>query len=437
MFKATDLAPLGRLLPLLSLLFTASLLLAAHPSAAANCQPTVQVVRSTGKSWESFATAAATLDRKQGWRDIPSGPSVCAADLVRDFTVTSNGNTLPYYVTSHTQPDAVKRAVIVFAGKNRDSWSYFNLMRNSRNKAAATFPGQVTMSEVAIYSPMIFIQADKDAGAVAASDVYWKGDGWASGQGAEGPSDDATHLSTFDALDQLVKHIASNHPGVKEIVLAGHSMGAQLINRYSTLKKSTPGLPYRVSYWIGNPGSWLWMETKRPIAGAKECAGYDKYKYGLSGSIPEYAKDDYYAKGGRAGVLKRLLKEKVHVLVGEKDYGPGDVRCQAKLQGGNHRERGTNYQSSIAALNGGRLPPSWTFDVVTGCTHNDWCMFSKNVSMKYLFIGGGGGKNQHKRQEEGEEEHVVAQPHDEAAAHGFVRDKRDAIHRRHPTHRHS
>ncbi|EPQ30434.1 uncharacterized protein PFL1_01960 [Pseudozyma flocculosa PF-1] len=371
----------GGLVALLLLPLVAFVTFAAAAGAA--CSTTSAVVPSTGKSWKSYAAPAVGMGQGQGWSSIPSGAAVCAADLVRDFKVTSSGDTVPYWVTNEVK-GSVDRAVVVLAGKNRDGWSYFNLMRNARNRAAATYPDEIKRTQIAIYTPMIFTRADKAAGAASATDAYWAGDDWASGRAAMGPSEAATGLSSFEVMDRLIDEIKAQHPAVRDIVFAGHSMSAQFVNRYSAMKTS-PDDGVRVSYWIGNPGSWLWMETQRPVAGSGKCAGYDKYKYGLSDSIPAYARQHYRSSGERSGALQRLLQRNVHVRVGARDFGPGDVRCQAKLQGANHRERGTNYKNSIAALNGGKLPAGWNFEVVPGCSHDNECMFNGNL--RTLFLG--------------------------------------------------
>lgn len=371
------------------------MLLACMGLVQAKCQYK-DVTTKSGKTYRKYETAATTRDQANGWHFLPT-KDVCEATLIRDWTVPGSDKTLPYYMTTDVDTGSVKRAVIVVAGKNRDSWSYFNLMRNARNLAGAT--QGIDTRQVAIFSPVFLTKADKHAGSASGSDAYWKGDNWSSGEEAV-----SGNLNSFKALDELINHLAQRYPSIQQFVFAGHSMGAQLINRYSTMRGSNAAEPRPISYFIGNPGSWIWLSHDRPGKVPDKCSNYDKYKYGLAGNIPEYAKPDFDASG-RKGVVDRIKRRNIHVLVGEKDYGPGDPRCQALPQGANHRERGTNYVKAMEKLNGGSLPASWTFDVVPGCTHDDWCMFHKKISLKYLFIDNHGGHRKRKGSSRGGKAH--------------------------------
>jgi len=68
-------------------------------------------------------------------------------------------------------------------------------------------------------------------------------------------------------------------PNLQQIVVAGHSAGAQVAQRWaaiSTLATQTP-----LSTWVANPDSLLWLSTDRPLD-TSTCATYDYWKEGLS-----------------------------------------------------------------------------------------------------------------------------------------------------------
>ncbi|PWN47384.1 hypothetical protein IE53DRAFT_349289 [Violaceomyces palustris] len=334
-------------------------------------------------TWREYDTAKVGRASNKGWQFLPT-TDVCQADLLRNFTVTSDGLTLPIYMTSDVDYSRVTRAVVVIAGKNRDTWSYFNLMRNARNLAAATFDS-VSTETVAVLSPMFMTVADKEAGAPIASDLIWDGDNWSTGRFASLPENTtAESTASFDVLDVLLANIASKYPTIRQVVVAGHSMGAQMISRFSVLRNSgQAGESTTTSYFIANPGSWLWLEEGRPFPDPG-CQGFDTYKYGLNESIPAYAKREFRSLG-RNGTVTRAIGRRLNLLVGQNDNGRGDIRCQALTQGHTHKERGYMFKGSVTNITGS-YPAAWTFDEVPGCTHNDKCMFQANISMQRLFI---------------------------------------------------
>jgi pimeloyl-ACP methyl ester carboxylesterase len=84
---------------------------------------------------------------------------------------------------------------------------------------------------------------------------------------------------------------------MKQIVVAGHSMGGQMTQRYAvvgkplgltgslkTLRAIDP-LPNHIivpiTYWVGNPNSFAWLDSSRPVAPAASCPGYDDWASGL------------------------------------------------------------------------------------------------------------------------------------------------------------
>ena len=113
-------------------------------------------------------------------------------------------------------------------------------------------------------------------------------------------------------------------------MLAGHSAGAQMAQRYIALRQSTTD-DDRLHFWIGNsfirrvnehvliqvlanPGSLLWLTEDRPVAVA-DCEKTDLFKYGLAGGFPAYSTTDA-EKLGRDGIVARYSDRNAHYAWG-------------------------------------------------------------------------------------------------------------------------
>ncbi|PWN44785.1 hypothetical protein IE81DRAFT_282860, partial [Ceraceosorus guamensis] len=293
------------------------------------------------------------------------------------------GLTVPLYVSEDTDDANVERVVIGSAAKGRDGWYYFNSLTNARNKAAGNLAG-IDEKRIAVLVPQFMNTADKEAGSASATDLLFKGLSWSSGSNGVGAG---STISSFDVLDSLVNLAKSRYPKATKIIFAGHSLGAQAINRYSTLRKGADGSVPSLEYFIANPGSWLWITPDVPVPDATCDKAAHEYKYFVKrgdSKLPPYARTDVDLLDQR-GVLSRYAARKVHVAVGQKDYGPGDTSCAAGTQGKNHRQRGRLYVEAIKKALGGSLPASWTYDIIPRCSHDPDCMFGSDLGIARLF----------------------------------------------------
>lgn len=126
------------------------------------------------------------------------------------------------------------------------------------------------------------------------------------------------------------------------------------------------------------------MDSSRPLP-TNSCPNFDAYKYGLSGPLPPYISTSISSIGGKTALLDRLLGRNIHLTAGQKDFKKGDKRCQASVQGSNHRQRSRFYRNHIEDLNDGKLPDSWSWDLIRDCGHDQFCMFNSMISQRYLF----------------------------------------------------
>jgi len=120
--------------------------------------------------------------------------------------------------------------------------------------------------------------------------LVWWDDHWAGGATNQYPPS-RKFVSSFDVLDQLVQYYGNKamFPNIHQIVVAGHSMGAQMVHRYAAVGKTSAqlGITTPVSYWIGDPNSYVWFATDRPLSTSK-CAAdiYDNWREGFTRYVP-------------------------------------------------------------------------------------------------------------------------------------------------------
>ncbi|SPO48721.1 uncharacterized protein PSANT_06412 [Moesziomyces antarcticus] len=197
--------------------------------------------------------------------------------------------------------------------------------------------------------------------------LVWKGNTWGEGGPSQGRKDSGpAGVSSFEALDALVTHFSS-YTSTRKITLSGHSLGAQLVQRYSVL-----GRPHtEITYVVMNPATFLYLTPERP---GPACPDMDIYKYGLEGV--DSALSCYGAVGDRTMLARRWLSERVvHFLHAEHDRGVGDERPPALAQGANRLERARHYQAHLEALaKQAGLPPKWTVDWIPHATHDGLAM---------------------------------------------------------------
>lgn len=135
------------------------------------------------------------------------------------------------------------------------------------------------------------------------------------------------------------------YPTLKEVVIAGHSGGGQVVQRFAMLGEDQPALRQagvKVRYVIANPSSYAYFDKQRPVAvNSAKCPTFNDWKYGLN-HLPDYA------KGETAQTLeKRYIERDITYLLGELDTDAAqpalDKSCAALAQGPSRQVRGLNY----------------------------------------------------------------------------------------------
>ena len=320
-------------------------------------------------------------------------------DLVPTNETMPDGRPIvqPYYVTSPDlyEPINVKRAIIVFPGKPRDSWRYANLVYNTLAYAISqpdTY--HINPGEVIILSPAVLNEDDKNTGGAEDNWVVYQRSNWEMGGISHAPPMNSS-VTFYSVLDKMIGQLNNRtlYPNLNQVVVAGHSLGGQASLRYGMTRKQRH-YDSNVRFWVGNPGSYTWLttgiETKpnpSPITQNQEdCSGtVDKWPYGFGNrsALTKYARTRIFEDVPAAINLFRWRT--VHYAFGLLDNGGGDTHCEAQYQGYNHLQRGSNFVMSLANMPEG-WPTNHSLSYVAGVSHQDYEMLAATQSMNYILV---------------------------------------------------
>ena len=299
-------------------------------------------------------------------------------------TTARGSGTMPVYRSADEASDArVSRVVIVLHGRLRDADAY--LLSAQRALAAA----DVDASDTLLIVPQFLASADIVAHHLDQETLHWDWTGWMGGDDAVGPAP----ISSFDVLDSLVEEVAdrSRFASLREVVIAGHSGGAQVAHRYAVVGRAAALLEEQgvhCRYVIANPSSYVYFDKLRPDgdggfspADENACAGVDTWKYGIH-QPPRYASGD-----ASFDVLEqRYARSDVIYLLGEGDCDPQhqalDRSCAANAQGPHRLARGLAYFDYLCRRHPQLAHRCWQ---VPGVGHNGQRMFNSAEGLLALF----------------------------------------------------
>jgi pimeloyl-ACP methyl ester carboxylesterase len=287
--------------------------------------------------------------------------------------------TLPLYVSadwSKPLPD-INRAVLILHGRLRNADVYFRSAKTAQ--AAAGDAGKAAIMIV----PQFLAGIDVDAYQLPPDTLRWSLEGWEGGDPALGP----TPASSFDALDAILAKLADRKlfPSLKQVVVAGHSGGAQVVQRYAIAGKAEAALTalgIGVRYVVANPSSYAYFDSARPEPSiAASCPGYNKWKYGMD------ARPAYLAGQAISALEQGYVARRVIYLLGTKDTNPNhpalDKTCMAEAEGPFRYARGHAYAAVMQARDGGT--PHHSLWDVPGVGHDGDKMLTSPCGLKALF----------------------------------------------------
>jgi hypothetical protein len=287
---------------------------------------------------------------------------------------------VPFY-RSIEERDAtgISRIVILLHGRLRDADAY--LLSAQRALAAASTDPAHTLLLV----PQFLATADIAAHGLCADTLHWEWTSWMGGDDACGPA----ALSSFDVLDAFIAQFAdrSRYPALREVVIAGHSGGAQVAHRYAIVGAgcNAPGVQCR--YVVANPSSYVYFDSMRPYADGllrpadtTACPGVNNWKYGVR-RAPRYAESASFD-----ALETRYAASDVIYLLGRQDCDPLhnalDLSCAAAAQGPHRLARGRSYFAYLQARHPRLEHRCWE---VPGVGHNGAAMLGSHEGVRALF----------------------------------------------------
>ncbi len=284
-------------------------------------------------------------------------------------------------------PSHVQRAVIIVHGVKRNAVDYFAIGQHLLDMA------RLSPANTLLLAPNFM--AHKDQGLLPDMPI-WGSDAWMQG---EASIRGVTGITSFQALDDLLRWLAApgRFPDLHEIVLIGHSAGAQLMQRYALLNGITEGLQQagiHLRYVISSPSSYLYLGPERPQGedfappANLSCPHYDDYRYGL-GQPPAYLAQQHL--DGRQ-LFARYAARDVRYLVGARDVDPQhrflDRSCGAALQGATRMARQLAYlrYEQILAQQW-QLPASHLQQVIPDAAHGAPRLYRSPLALELVFPG--------------------------------------------------
>jgi len=294
------------------------------------------------------------------------------------ISVGGRGTAVLYLSADWSTPQpAITRAVIVLHGRLRNANVYFKTAE--RAQAAAGDVGHATLMIV----PQFLAQVDVDAFHLAPDTLRWSWGGWEGGEPALAPAP----VSSFDVLDAILARLAdrTRFPHLATVVVAGHSGGAQVAQRYAIGSLGEAALlraGIAVRYVVANPSSYAYFSPDRPQpAIAASCPGYDNWKYGMQ-ALPPYLADRSPADLEKAYVARRVI-----YLLGAADTNPNhpalDKSCKGEAEGPYRYARGHAYADYMKARDQGT--PNHSVWDVPGVGHNGDKMLTSACGLAALF----------------------------------------------------
>jgi pimeloyl-ACP methyl ester carboxylesterase len=293
------------------------------------------------------------------------------------FTIVTPGGSgvQHYFGTASLDGDArATRALIVLHGVLRNGDAY------ERSGETAVDTGAAAAAGTIVITPQFLNSLDVRAHHLAGATIRWKGNAWSGGDDSISP----IKISTFAVLDAIVERLAdrTRFPNLREIVVAGHSAGGQLAQRYAVTARSPEIVAkegVRVRFVVANPSSYLYFDATRP-ASVSGCPGFNSWRYG-------FVDHPHYVGDAPSAYEARYVTRDVTYLLGGADTDPHeesiDTSCEAEVQGAYRLARGENYFAYIRSrhLQG----TAQTLYIVPGVGHDHDKMFLSKCGIAVLF----------------------------------------------------
>lgn len=288
------------------------------------------------------------------------------------------GAILPYFCNLPLEGDhpSITRAVIVVHGLHRNAQGAFQAVMDS-----ASYAGEA--HRTIVFAPWF------QETSPAPGQLYWSNDRWRDGRVSNAQSG-IPSLSSYTVIDLILKQLTD--PGrfadLTDMVLAGHSAGGQLMQRYGATNLIQPALKrQRFRYIVANPGTYMYLNRRRWIRGRFRtpgwirrllCPTWNTYRFGLR------KRNGYVAQPSAEQIRSQYPERRVIYLLGDKDVGNADLdrSCPARLQGSHRFQRGKTYFRHIEEF---FTPHAHALITVPGVGHSGGDMYRSAAGQSALF----------------------------------------------------
>mmetsp|Transcript_32030 Transcript_32030/g.83842 ORF Transcript_32030/g.83842 Transcript_32030/m.83842 type:complete len:396 (+) Transcript_32030:152-1339(+) len=343
------------------------------------------------------------------------------------------GRTMPYWRASAGTPlgthDAqITIGIIIHHGAARNGDDYACSMYNGVLKRFGS--EKHGANQVLLASPQIYEQSDGPS----SSELYWDATGSADRNWKWGGNSTASlsaSISSFSVLDEMIGVMMNStlYPNLKKVLVAGHSAGGQIVQRYALASAADPVPGTSLAYFPANPSSYTYISEDRPVLDApwtcegfcsnqtivnqtwsfalpdaatvSKCPGFDTYGYGLSGELPSYL-----AARGVDAMRQAFGRRIVTYLSGSSDvcdqpfqtehactpgcdpYDGGlDTSCEAYLQGNCRMMRAHAFVQHIR-LAYAPQPLAHRLVTIPNVGHNGCAVFQAEATLAAMFPAG-------------------------------------------------
>ncbi len=220
--------------------------------------------------------------------------------------------------------------------------------------------------------------------------------GWQNGGDSFLPSS-KIGVSSFSAVDLLLLFLSDRRrfPVLEQVVVVGHGMGADFVQRYAAVGQAPEVLKKEgvtIRFLVANPSSYLYFTANRPsergptFAIPKEtgCAEINDFPYGLNNL------NAYTRRTGPHEIRMRYPERNVVYLVGGRIVTDNflDRGCAAAAQGQDRATRGKNYARYLTQTFGDALGGRHVFATIPNAGYDPVAVLGSFCGMEVLFGSG-------------------------------------------------
>ena len=300
-----------------------------------------------------------------------------AVKQVAPTLIPINHNNIGIYSSATWQQPQPQftRAVIIVHGLQRNAKHYYQTMLKARDASQ-------TAQSTLIIAPQFLTLTDVQHHHLGTERLYWSWTGWESGENAQNAP-----ISAFTVLDSVIKQLSDRQrfPNLHDIVLVGHSGGAQLVQRYAladNLAKTLNSQAIKLQYVVASPSSYVYFTAERPVpVNISQCPKVNDWRFGLS------HRPAYFANQSNDALIQSYLAKSITYFVGSEDNNPHnhvmDKSCMANAQGANRYTRSHAYYHYLQQHY--QVAPRQQLWDVIGVGHADRPLFLSSCAQQVIF----------------------------------------------------